>query len=115
MPTAVHIAHIKEGRPTVDEARKRLAAELDKARAAGASAVKVIHGYGSSGVGGALRDAIRTSLRKRKKEGRIRTFVAGEKWDLFDPAARELLDACPALARDPDLNRYNEGVTLVLL
>jgi hypothetical protein len=115
MPSAVHIAQIKEGRPSVAEARTRLVAELDKARTVGASAVKVVHGYGSSGVGGALRDAIRASLRKRKKEGRIRTFVAGEKWDLFDPAARAILDACPALARDADLNRYNEGITIVLL
>lgn len=115
MPTHVHISQIKEGRPTVDEARKRLAAELDKARAAGALVVKLVHGYGSSGVGGVLRDAIRASLRKRRKEGAIRGFVAGEKWDTFDPAARELLAACPALARDPDLNRYNEGITFVLL
>jgi hypothetical protein len=115
MAAAVYIAHIKAGMPTVDQARKRLAAELDKARASGAVAMKVIHGYGSTGIGGALREAVRRSLQKRKKEGRIRAFVAGEKWDIFDPTAREVLEACPDLARDNDLNRYNEGVTLVLL
>lgn len=112
---AVYVAHIKAGLPRVGEARQRLAAELDRARASGAVAVKVIHGYGSSGVGGALREAIRRSLQKRRKEGRVRAFVAGEKWDLFDPVAREVLEACPDLARDPDLNRYNEGITVVLL
>ena len=115
MPAVLYIAQVKEGLPTVAEGRRRLATELDKARGAHAVAVKVIHGYGSRGVGGALREAIRRSLAKRKKEGRIRAFVAGEKWDLFDPAAREILDACPELARDPDLNRYNEGITVVLL
>lgn len=112
---AIRVVNIKSGLPSVEEARKRLAAELEKARASGAPAMKIIHGYGSSGIGGALREAIRRSLRKRKKEGRIRGFVAGEKWDLFDPLAREILDACPELARDPDLNRYNEGVTVVLI
>ncbi len=115
MSAVIHVVHIKEGFPTVAEARQRLAAALDKARSVGATTVKVVHGYGSTGVGGALREALRRSLAKRKKEGRIRAFVAGEKWDLFDPAAREILDACPDLARDPDLNRYNEGITIVLL
>lgn len=115
MPARIHIANLKAGRPDVHEARKRLAAELDKARTIRAAAIKVIHGYGSSGAGGALREALRRSLAKRKKEGRIRAFIAGEKWDLFDPVAREALDACPELARDNDLNRYNEGVTIVLL
>jgi hypothetical protein len=115
MSSTIYIANIKADLPTVAEGRQRLAAALDKARAAGAEAVKVIHGYGSSGVGGALREALRRSLAKRKKEGHIRGFVAGEKWDLFDPAARAILDACPDLGRDPDLNRYNEGITVVWL
>ncbi len=115
MAANVHIANLEANRPTVEEARQRLAAELDKARAAGAVVVKLIHGYGSSGRGGALREALRRSLQKRKKEGRIRAFAAGEKWDTSDPAARQILEECPELARDPDLNRYNEGITVVLL
>lgn len=115
MAATLHIVDLEADRPSVQEGRQRLLAALDKARAGGAPAVKVIHGYGSSGLGGALREALRRSLGKRKKEGRIRAFVAGEKWDLFDPAARAVLEACPDLARDRDLNRYNEGITIVLL
>jgi len=106
---------LKEGRPTVAEARARLNAELESARRGGIIALKIVHGYGSSGVGGALRDAIRASLRKRRKEGRIRAFVTGERWDSLDETGRLLLEACPELSRDPDLGRYNEGITLVLL
>lgn len=106
---------LKEGRPTVEQARARLNAALDRAAKSGVTALKLVHGYGSSGFGGALRDAIRRSLRKRVKEGVIQCFVAGESWSVFDDDARRLLDACPELGRDPDLNRYNEGVTFVLL
>lgn len=113
--SALYVVNIKAGLPGVEEARRLLAGEMARARAAGASAMKIIHGYGSTGQGGTLREAIRRSLRKRKKEGAIRAFAVGEKWDLFDPAAREILEACPELARDPDLNRYNEGITIVLL
>jgi hypothetical protein len=101
--------------PTVEEARKRLLAELASARARGLTAIKLIHGYGSTGQGGALKDALRRSLTLRRKEGKIRHWVGGERWDPFEQVAREMMDACPELARDQDLGRGNEGVTVVLL
>ncbi len=115
MAEKIRVYSVKAGLPTVQEARQRLNAEIDKARQSGVMVLKVIHGYGSSGVGGALRDAIRRSLQKRRKEGRIRAFVIGEKWSVFEEAARQMLEACPELSKDPDLDRYNEGITLVLL
>lgn len=114
MPS-IKVLNIKADMPTVDVARRRLIEELKAARRGGFTAVKLIHGYGSTGTGGALRGALRSSLARRRKEGLIRSFVFGERWDVFDPAARELLEACPELGRDQDLARGNEGVTLILL
>ncbi|MGQ9650785.1 MAG: Smr/MutS family protein [Phycisphaerae bacterium] len=115
MAERMRVYVVKAGLPTVQEARSRLKVEIDKATQAGTRVLKVVHGYGSSGVGGALRDAIRGSLRKRRKEGKIRAFVIGEKWSVFDETARQLLEECPELEKDPDLNGYNEGITLVLI
>ena len=115
MSRAVHVAVLKSGRPTVAEARARLAAELETARRQGATAVKLIHGFGSSGVGGKIRLAVRSSLRKRQKEGLIRGFVPGEKWDVFEESARRIIEDCPQLRKDADLNNANEGITIVLL
>jgi len=106
---------LEAGRPTVAEARRRLAGELDLARRRGDLVLKVIHGYGSTGVGGALRDAVRSSLRRRAKEGRIRAFLAAEKIESHGEACRLLLDACPRLARDRDFIDHNDGVRFVLL
>lgn len=115
MAEAVRVVKIKDGMPSADEARARLATEIDRARKAGVVALKIIHGYGSSGVGGTLRGAVRGVLRKRCTEGVIRAVVTGEQWSTADDAARELLTECPQLRKDSDLNRYNEGVTFVLL
>jgi hypothetical protein len=115
MPARIQTVMLKQGQPTVEQARARLNAELDRAAKSGVRVLKLVHGYGASGFGGAIRDAIRRSLRKRVKEGIIACFVAGESWSVFDESARRLLDACPELARDADLNRYNEGMTFVLL
>lgn len=111
----VRTVNIKFDMPTVDEARKRLIQEIQSARARRCVALKLIHGYGSTGQGGALKVALRKSLARRRKEGVIRSFVPGERWDPFEPQAREILDACPELARDTDLARGNEGVTIILL
>jgi hypothetical protein len=111
----VRVLVIKAGMPTIQEARARLNAEIDKARGSGIIVLKIIHGYGASGVGGKLRDAVRRSLQRRQTEGRIRSFVIGENWAAVEERARELLEQCPELRRDPDLNRYNEGITFVLL
>ena len=115
MAEKIRVCSVKAGLPTVQEARARLNAEIDKARQSGVMVLKVVHGYGSSGVGGSLRDAIRRSLQKRRKEGKIRAFVIGEKWTVFEEAARQMLEECPELNKDPDLNGYNEGITLVLI
>jgi hypothetical protein len=107
--------NIKSDMPTVEEARRRLITELQRAKARGARAMKLIHGYGSTGVGGKLRDALRSSLSRRRKEGLIQSWVAGEKWDPFDPVAQAILDGCPELARDSDVGQGNPGVTIILL
>ena len=104
---------IKEGMPTVEEARRRLASELDAARRRGLRVLKLIHGYGSSGVGGKLRRALRVTLADLQASGRIGRTVAGEEWSIFDATARALLDAYPELRQDADLERANRGITLV--
>ena len=114
-PEQVRIVNLEDGRPTVAEARARLLREIERARKEGAAALKVIHGYGSSGEGGALQGALRRSLRRRKKEGLIAAIVYGERWEIFDETTREVIERCPALGDDCDLNRYNEGITIVLL
>lgn len=104
---------IKAGMPTVAEARRRLDTELANARRSGVRVLKLIHGYGSSGVGGKLRGALRRSLAKEQASGRVGHVVAGEAWSIFDATSRALLDAYPELRQDADLERGNAGVTLV--
>lgn len=115
MATKMIIINLEHGMPTVEQATHRLAGELIRARAQGAKAVKIIHGYGSSGVGGKLRLGIRAALADRKRRGDIREAVSGESWSIFDEGARRVLEAYPDLNRDRDFERGNAGITIVLL
>lgn len=107
--------NLEAGMPTVQQAQQLLVAEMGRARASGAKAVKLIHGYGSSGVGGKLRIGIRQFLGTKKRQNTIKIFVSGEEWDIFHAESRQLIEACPDLSRDRDLGRGNPGITLVLL
>jgi hypothetical protein len=115
MPASFIAVNLESGRPSVEEARRTLRFELERAKAENAAVVKIIHGYGSSGVGGALRKGIRVSLVRRKKECLIREIVFGEHWSIFNECALKLLEECPELRKDRDLCNSNPGVSIVLI
>jgi hypothetical protein len=45
----------------------------------------------------------------------VRAVVFGEKWSIFDPVTRFVLEQCPELGRDKDLFHPNPGISVVLL
>lgn len=100
--------------PLVHEALSRLENELAAARRQH-SVLKLIHGYGSSGVGGDLRIAVQKRLRELQDDGQIRACIFGEDWTISDARAWELLKLHPELKRDSDLGRANRGITIVWL
>jgi hypothetical protein len=111
----LRVINLEEGLPTVEQARSLLADELRKARADGMRLLKLIHGYGSSGVGGALREGLLGTLGRLKMQHEIQDFVAGEDWRVSDSTSWGLVKRHPELRRDADLGRGNRGITIVLL
>ena len=107
--------NIEEGMPLADAAVKRAANAIQKAKRERVVAVKFIHGYGSTGSGGRIRIELRKYLSRQLTQGAISLFVPGEKLSIFDADTRTLLEACPQVRRDSDLERHNNGVTVVLL
>jgi hypothetical protein len=111
----VRTFNVEAGLPTLDEARRLVIEEIKLAKRAGTRALKVIHGYGSSGKGGALCVGLRKSFGLRKKEGVIKDFIAGEDFSIFNDTVLNLLEAVPELRGDPDLGATNEGVSILWL
>jgi hypothetical protein len=105
--------NVEAGLPTLEEARKLVNAEIKNARRKGIRLLKIIHGYGSSGKGGALCTGLRKSFGLRKKEGVIKDFIPGEGFSIFNHVTLDLLEAVPAARGDPDLNATNEGITIL--
>ncbi|MDI9470391.1 MAG: hypothetical protein QM296_09320 [Bacillota bacterium] len=112
---AVSIVNIEEGYPSVDMAMARLRFELSTLRRLGATSIKVIHGYGSTGEGGQIRIAARRWLRSELLAERIRGFCPGELFGPFEKDGLEIVKLDGRLRQDPDWSRRNDGVSLVVL
>jgi hypothetical protein len=109
------IVNLEEGRPTVNVGLLRLDHALAAARADGVPLLKLIHGYGSSGVGGRLREEIWKALDRFQRNGSIAAFIPGEDFRLSNQASWELVKRNKALREDRDFGRGNRGITMVVL
>ena len=107
--------NLELGKPTVKEAIRRLTFELHHSRAMGCAAIKIIHGYGPSGAGGRIRVEARAYLARLQQRGEIAGVIPGEDFSIFNPAVLAAFRRCGALRRGSDLERYNNGVTIILL
>jgi hypothetical protein len=77
--------------------------------------VKLIHGYGSSGVGGDIRIAVQRRLQELLEAGQIRASIFGENWSKSHEETWRLVQGQPELKSDPDLGRKNRGITVLIL
>ena len=73
--------------------------------------VYIIHGYGSSGKGGIIRQKVRSFLNAQLKNGKIKAVINGEDFNVFNFKALELKNKYKELEQ---LFRVcNHGVTIV--
>ncbi|HET7184794.1 MAG TPA: Smr/MutS family protein [Terriglobales bacterium] len=112
---AMKLVNLENGMPSVPLALSLLNDALRSGRMEGFTALKIVHGYGSSGIGGALRSALQAALMRHEQAGEVRAFIAGEDWRISDERSWALLQKCPELKADVDLGRGNKGISLVVL
>ena len=96
---------------TSDDAEIILEVELRKIRNSSSSRVlKIIHGYGSKGRGGTLKEVIRNWLFVHRSLYRV--VIDGERANIFNNDIQEMLRMCGHNA-DTDLRSPNRGITIV--
>ncbi len=107
------VVNLERGMPVVSEALKRFERELESARLSGCRALVLIHGYGSSGTGGAIRDAVRGSLQLLVDRKSIHDFLPGEECGKRSGPARQTAKRFPFLKGFT--RQSNPGITLVVI
>lgn len=107
--------NLEAGRPVVEVALRRLEQAVDDGLRHGVTVITLIHGYGSSGKGGAIRDESRKMLEFLKGKKVIGDFLRGEDFVKKSVRVRALLLRYPELSRHNNLGKGNPGITLVFL
>ena len=107
--------NIKYDLPTASDAVKRVTYNIRNGKTWGAGAIKIIHGYGSGGKGGKIRTEVRRYLGEQKSKSLIRDYIIGEEFSIFNESTRRAFDVCDDLRRDSDLERHNNGITIIIL
>ena len=74
------MVNLEKGMPLVQQALDRLEG-LTEQREPGIKALTLIHGYGSSGTGGAIKTAVRQQLALLRQQGRIKEVIPGEEFE----------------------------------
>lgn len=114
-PFSHKFINLEQGRPVVEAAIQRLLTEIQQAQVERIQILTLIHGYGSSGKGGLIRQECRKMLDHLKGQKEINDFIAGEEFNRRAGSVKSLLRRFPQLEKDHNLNRGNRGITLVVL
>ena len=106
---------IKSDMPPAKLACATLEIEIERLSKTNIKLIKVIHGYGSHGVGGEIKKQMNSLLLKLLHDKKIKNFVNGEKLSEEFIKNNMLYENYPQLILDNDLKNYNSGVSLILL
>ncbi len=106
---------VKSDNQTCLMAGAQLEIEIDACKLGGFSILKVIHGYGSHGVGGAIKKEIHSRLKQMKSNKIIKDYIPCEKWTPTNATRIKAIKSCDELLADSDLRMLNSGVTIVII
>ena len=102
---------IKSDKPIVQVANTRLlnVIRIHKTE----KVIKIIHGYGSTGVGGKIKQMVHATLETLKAQHQIQDFIPGEALVTFMGYADLIQKYKPLIQSDSDYKKENDGITYV--
>lgn len=107
--------NIKDDHPPVDIAVARALNEIECSKLNKETFLKIIHGYGSGGVGGEIKKQLEIELATLKKDKKIFDFIKGENFSKTHPLYERIVNSAPELILDSDLSGLNCGITLIII
>lgn len=93
----------------------RLEAELFKAKQDGVPVLRIVHGWGSGGSEGKLRESCRAYLNGKIASGFIKLALRGEDYSRHSRPGKELLNRYTYLRNSERADSNNPGITFVIL
>lgn len=109
------VVNLERGMPAAEDALRYLEVAIVEARIQGITILTVIHGYGSTGRGGKIRRECRKILDYKCSKGELQGYLPGEEFNRRKGPAKSVLRRYPKLLSDRNLDKGNQGISLVIL
>lgn len=77
--------------------------------------ISIVHGYGSTGVGGVIKDMVRKELDERILKKEIKAYIPGEAFGSLFGYDQVIKTYQHLLKKDPEYKRNNPGITYIIL
>lgn len=106
---------IKTNGQTVAEAIAQFLIEVESYKKGGYKVMKVIHGYGSHGVGGAIKQAFLKKCQDLKNKKIIEDFTCCDKWTDKNVVKKIAINYCADLIADAELVHLNPGCSIIII
>ena len=106
---------IKSDRQTVSEAIAQFLLELESYKKGDYKVMKVIHGYGSHGVGGAIKKELLKKCEELKRRKIIEDYTCCDRWTPKNIVRKIAINYCPDLLADSDLYLLNSGCSIIII
>lgn len=107
--------NVENGSFSVDQALAEVETEIEVLQLLKSKigVLKIVHGYGSSGVGGQIKKALPGLLKTLKRQGKIADFFGNETLARTGKIFKNYSKIYPSLLVDEDLKNLNPGITIV--
>ena len=109
------VCNLEKNMPSFEETKIMMVNHIETCRRLKHRIIKIIHGYGSSGVGGTNRIRLRNELNRMRESGRIRDFIAGEDFHSSSERHRQYFNDFRYLTHDSDYRNKNPGITIIII
>lgn len=110
------VINLKEYSPPLEVAMANLEIEIESSKKSKiVKGIKIIHGYGSHGIGGKIKLEVKKYLKKLKAKKIISDVIDGIDWNIGYRQTFDFLINCPSASSDIDLNKGNLGITILVL
>lgn len=106
---------IKSEQQTVAQAIAEFLIEIDSCKVGGFKVMKVIHGYGSHGKGGTIKQELLKTCKNLKNKKIIEDFVCCDQWTDKSITRKIAINYCPDLIADQELNHLNPGCSIIII
>ncbi len=107
----IRSVNIKDDMPVAETALSRLKGEIHKAKQQGLKALKVIHGYGSSGRGGVIKQEVHRFIMSCET---VANWIPGEEFSAEYQETLQILRHHSYLENDKDFRKRNRGITILI-